>query len=71
VTETRFTDYETALIDSLHELVLQCHNVIEAWENRHVDYRSITLNEAQEIAVLRIRLDDLADVQATGRAEAS
>ena len=59
------------LMDALAELVAQCRNVIEANEARAERAHMLTQNEAQEIAVLRIRLDDLADVQATGRAEAS
>jgi hypothetical protein len=71
VREPRLTDYEHALQVALTEVIEQCHNVIDAHLHRAAGTRRLTLNEAQEIAVLRIRLDDLADVQATGSAEAS
>jgi hypothetical protein len=67
----RLTDHEEALMYHLGEVVEQCSNVIEAHKKRRLYFPSITLHEQQEIAVLRILLDDLASVQATGRAESS
>ena len=70
------------MMDSRSDVVEACRNVIEANDKRAQGYVGLTLHEAQEIAVLRIRLDDLAieqqyaartgeDVSPTGRAEAS
>jgi hypothetical protein len=66
----RLTDYQDALLHALAEVVEQCENVELAYSNRADDAPYLTMNEAQEIAVLRIRLDDLADVQATRGTEA-
>lgn len=65
----RLTDHQHARLSALAEVVDQCRNVIEAYEKRAEQFPTLTMNEAQEIAVLRIRLDDLSDLQAIGRAE--
>jgi len=68
--DVRLTDHEYALQASLRDVLEQCQNVLDANQHRAAGTRTLTLNEAQEIAILRIRLDDLAAVQANRGTEA-
>jgi len=49
--------------EALEEVVAQCRNVVDAHERRAEGYEGLTLNEGQEIGVLYVRLDDLAEAR--------
>lgn len=67
----RLTDHQEALMFALGEVVLACRAVIEANERRRLHHPTLTGKEQIKIGTLRIALDNLSDVQANRRTEAS
>ena len=51
----------------LAEVADACRDFLDAHESRAKDYDGLTLNEAQELAVLQIRIDDLNEARKQAR----